>query len=152
MNVQTAVKTGFSKYVTFSGRARRSEYWYWTLFSFLAGAVASVLDTVAGTTTSSGSGLFGGLVGLALLLPGLAVTWRRLHDIDKSGLWFLTIFIPLAGIVFLVLLIVWACKDSQPGPNRFGPNPKGVDAGYGRFPGQPPQFGGPNQYGQPGQS
>jgi uncharacterized membrane protein YhaH (DUF805 family) len=152
VNFQTAIKTGFSKYVTFSGRARRSEYWFWALFAFLAGVVASILDTIAGTTTSSGGGVFSGLVALGLLLPGLAVFFRRMHDIGRSGLWVLTLLIPVANIVFGIIFIVWACKDSQPGANQHGPNPKGIGDGYGQFPGQPPQFGQPGQYGQqPGQ-
>ncbi|MEZ0163532.1 DUF805 domain-containing protein [Kineococcus sp. LSe6-4] len=152
MNFQTAIKTGFSQYVTFSGRARRSEYWYWVLFNVLVGVVASILDAVLDTSTSRGVGLFSTITSLALLLPSLAIFWRRMHDIGKPGLWFLAYFIPIANIVFAIVFIVWFCQDSQPGPNQYGPNPKGLDAGHGQFPGQPPQFGGPNQYGQPGRS
>lgn len=152
MNFQTAIKTGFSKYVTFSGRARRSEFWFWALFAFLVGVVASIIDTVLGTTTSTGVGLISSIASLGLLLPGLAVSWRRMHDIGRTGLWALSPLIPIAGFVFLIIFIVWACQDSQPGTNQHGPNPKGLgNDGYGQFPGQPPQFGGPSQYGQPGQ-
>jgi uncharacterized membrane protein YhaH (DUF805 family) len=155
VNMVDAVKHGFSNYARFSGRARRSEFWFWTLFTFLVSIVASVLDRVLGTGFATQYGESGGVVqtitSLALLVPGLAVSWRRLHDIGRSGAWYLTLLIPLANIVFFVILIVWACKDSQPGQNQHGPNPKGFGGGYGEFPGQPPQFGGPSQYGQPGQ-
>ncbi|MFD0481308.1 DUF805 domain-containing protein [Kineococcus sp. GCM10028916] len=148
MNLIDAVKSGFSKYVGFSGRARRSEFWFWTLFNFLVGLVASGLDNAAGMANSTGNGPIGTIVTLALLLPSLSVFWRRMHDTGRSGLWFFLGLIPLVG---LIVLIVFACQDSQPGQNQHGPNPKGIGGGYGEFPGQPPQFGGPSQYGQPGQ-
>jgi uncharacterized membrane protein YhaH (DUF805 family) len=151
MSLQGAIRNGFANYVRFSGRARRSEYWFWVLFTIIVSAITSVLDSLAGTSTSSGVGLFSTIAGLALLLPGLAVFWRRMHDIGKSGLWYLTLLIPVANIVFFVILIVWACKDSQPGSNQYGPNPKGIGGEYPGQPGQFGQYGGPAQYGQPGQ-
>lgn len=108
----------WKKYVEFSGRARRQEYWMFVLFNILASVALAVVDGILGT-----SGALGGLYSLAVLLPSLAVTFRRLHDTDRSGWWLLICLIPLVGaIVFLVFL----CLDSKPGANRFGPNPKGA--------------------------
>lgn len=108
----------WKKYVEFSGRARRQEYWMFVLFNILASVAMTVVDGILGT-----SGALGGLYSLAVLLPSLAVTFRRLHDTDRSGWWLLICLIPLVGaIVFLVFL----CLDSKPGENRFGPNPKGA--------------------------
>ena len=108
----------WKKYVEFSGRARRLEYWMFVLFNILASVAIAVVDAILGT-----SGALGGLYSLAVLLPSLAVTFRRLHDTDRSGWWLLICLIPLVGaIVFLVFL----CLDSKPGANRFGPNPKGA--------------------------
>lgn len=112
------------KYATFEGRARRSEYWYFVLFYVLAVIVLSIVDIVVGTYhEESGFGLFSGLFMLATIVPSLAVTARRLHDTDRSGWWQLLYLIPLLGALVMVLFMV---LDSQPGANRFGPNPKGV--------------------------
>jgi uncharacterized membrane protein YhaH (DUF805 family) len=116
MGFVDAIKSGFSNYVNFSGRASRSEYWFWILFYIIVLVVASVLDGVLGT------GLFAPIASLGLFLPGLAVSVRRLHDLDKSG-WFILIgLIPLVGFI---ILIVWYCTKGTPGPNRFGPDPLG---------------------------
>ncbi|GAB3470353.1 DUF805 domain-containing protein [Kineococcus endophyticus] len=162
MGFADAVKTCLRKYAVFSGRARRSEYWYFRLFLGLLGLVlgivfAVVAGAIAGAAGASGSDSVsagGGIaiiflyllvfaVSLAVLLPSLAAEARRLHDTGKSAWWILLELVPFGGIV----LIVFCAMDSTPGPNEHGPNPKGVGGGYG----QPPQFGGPNQYGQPGQ-
>ena len=90
-----AIKMGFSKYVTFKGRARRSEYWYWQLFatlaSFAAGGwsiIPSVVDMASGTNSNTApGGTLSQIVSLALFLPGLAVTFRRLHDVNRSAIW-----------------------------------------------------------------
>lgn len=154
MSFGQAIRSGFSNYVRFSGRARRSEFWFWVLFNVIVSAVAGLLDTALGTSYTTEYGRSGGLVqslaGLALLLPNLAIGWRRFHDIGKSGLWWLLVLIPIAQIVFVIIFIVWACKDSEPGANRFGPNPKQiVGPGHG---GPFPPFGRSSAYGPPGQS
>jgi uncharacterized membrane protein YhaH (DUF805 family) len=113
MNFGDAIKAGFGKYVTFSGRAARSEFWYWTLFSILADVAAALIDGVLGTN------LIGGVVSLALLLPGIAVSVRRLHDIDRTGWWLLIAF----TFVGIILLIVWNCMKGSTGSNRFGADP-----------------------------
>ena len=119
MSFTEAIQTCFSKYATFEGRARRSEYWYFFLFSFIVTMVISVLVNALSLPS-----FISGLVSLALLVPGLAVAWRRLHDIGKSGAWYFLGLIPIIGTI---ILLIWLCKDSDPGENQFGPNPKGMD-------------------------
>ena len=98
MNFADAVRSVFSKYATFTGRARRSEFWWFVLFSAIVNTVASVLDAVVGNK------LIEILVTLALLLPSLAVTVRRLHDTGRSGWWILIALIPLIGVIVLLVL------------------------------------------------
>ena len=115
MGFADAVRHALSNYATFSGRARRSEYWWFSLFSALVGIAGLVVDLVLDTS------FVNLLVTLALFLPGLAVSVRRLHDIGRSGWWLLIALVPLVGII---LLLVWYCQDSQPQPNAHGPSPK----------------------------
>ncbi|MFY9892881.1 MAG: DUF805 domain-containing protein [Xanthobacteraceae bacterium] len=121
MNFGQAISSGFSNYVNFSDRAIRSEYWYWVLFVCLAEVVTSIIDYAIGFQVTTG------LFGLAVILPGLAVSVRRLHDLDRTGWWLLLGFIPLIGSI---ILIVWFCTRGTPGPNRFGPDPL---AGFGQI-------------------
>jgi uncharacterized membrane protein YhaH (DUF805 family) len=114
MNFGEAIASGFSNYVNFSGRAIRSEYWYWVLFVILAEIVTSIIDYVIGAKITTG------LFGLATFLPSLAVAIRRLHDIDRTGWWIFLVLIPLIGAI---VLIVWYCTKGTEGPNRFGPDP-----------------------------
>ena len=118
MKFMEAVKSVFSKYATFSGRARRSEYWYFFLFCFIVNLVLTALVNAA-----EGLAFLSTLWSLVTLVPTWAVSWRRMHDIGKSGAWFLINLIPLVG---QIIWIVMAAKDSQPGDNAYGPNPKGV--------------------------
>ena len=112
------------KYATFDGRARRKEYWFFTLFNFLGLLVLTIVDMAVGTFNEQAEiGLLGGIYLLAVLIPSIAVTVRRLHDTDRSGWWILLNFIPVIGSI---VIVVFAVLDSQPGGNRFGPNPKGV--------------------------
>jgi uncharacterized membrane protein YhaH (DUF805 family) len=113
MNFAEAISSGFSKYVQFGGRACRSEYWYWTLFAFIATVVANIIDATLGI------GIVGAIVGIGLILPGLAVSARRLHDIDRTFWWVLLTF----TIIGTLVLIYWACQRGTAGPNRFGPDP-----------------------------
>jgi uncharacterized membrane protein YhaH (DUF805 family) len=119
MGFGEAIQSGFRNYVGFSGRASRSEYWYWVLFAFLVGIAASIADASLGGGMST-VGILGGIVGLALLLPNIAIAIRRLHDRDKSGWWLLLVLIPLIGAI---ILIVWFVVRGTSGPNRFGPDP-----------------------------
>ena len=109
------------KYAQFSGRARRKEYWFFQLFNFLISIGLALLDGVMGTLDPEvGMGLLGGIYVLAVLIPNLAVTFRRLHDAGKSAWSLLLFLIPLVGpIVILVFLV----QSSQEGHNDYGPNP-----------------------------
>ena len=114
-------------YVGFSGRSRRSEYWYFTLFYLVIAIVLSVLDGIlfGGSVDGKGTPVLSGLFMLAMLLPSIAVGIRRLHDTDRSGWWLLIGMIPILGAIVLIVFFV---QDSKPGDNHFGPNPKGVAA------------------------
>ncbi|WP_034160273.1 DUF805 domain-containing protein [Sphingomonas sp. ERG5] len=159
------------RYFQFSGRSRRKEYWVWTLFVVIANIVLALVDAglgldgsseaaVDGSATSfaaaaySSSGVLGNIFSLATLIPGIAVTVRRLHDVNRSGLWLLApigllvafMVVALAGIGtgafiapgmvglgivavlaligFGILLLVWTCTAGTNGPNRFGEDPK----------------------------
>ena len=114
--------TALKKYAVFSGRARRKEYWLFILLSWLLYIAAGILDGLEGTAEES-SELWETLVTLALLVPGLAVTIRRLHDIGKSGWWLLLWLVPIIGVI---VLFVFSLMDSQPGDNQYGPNPKEI--------------------------
>lgn len=120
MGFGEAVQSVFSKYATFSGRARRSEYWYFVLLQVI---VTAVLNGLYSATESVAFSAILVLFDLALLVPSLAVCWRRLHDIGRSGAYYFFVLIPLVG---WILLLVWMCQDSQPGANQYGPNPKGM--------------------------
>lgn len=120
MGFGEAVQSVFSKYATFSGRARRSEYWYFVLLQVI---VTAVLNGLYSATESVAFSAILVLFDLALLVPSLAVCWRRLHDIGRSGGYYFFVLIPLVG---WILLLVWMCQDSQPGANQYGPNPKGM--------------------------
>lgn len=110
------------KYAEFQGRAQRKEYWMFTLFNFLAMVLLGVVGALLGGGGEGGLGdVLQGLYGLGVLVPGIAVTVRRLHDIGKSGWWGLVALIPLIGSL---ILIYFAVKDSQPETNEYGPNPK----------------------------
>lgn len=115
MNFMTAVSACFKKYATFSGRARRSEYWYFFLFCTL---VSVVLGLIFGQTMAFVSTMFT----LATLVPSLAVTWRRMHDIGKCGAWSLIVLIPVVGAI---IFLIWTCKNGEEGENEYGENPKG---------------------------
>jgi uncharacterized membrane protein YhaH (DUF805 family) len=111
-----------NQYADFSGRARRSEYWMFTLFNVIFAIVAMILDNVLGTAIQGiGYGLIYILYVLVLFIPGLAVAARRLHDVGKSGWMFLIVLIPIVGAIWLLVLF---CKDGQPGDNKWGQNPK----------------------------
>ncbi len=110
------------KYAEFQGRAQRKEYWMFTLFNFLAMVLLGLVGALLGGGGEGGLGdVLQGLYGLGVLVPGIAVTVRRLHDIGKSGWWGLVALIPLIGSL---ILIYFAVKDSQPETNEYGPNPK----------------------------
>jgi uncharacterized membrane protein YhaH (DUF805 family) len=110
------------KYAVFDGRARRKEYWYFFLINTVISIFLAFIDSFTGTISEDvGIGLLDGLYALAVLIPGTAVTVRRLHDTDRSGWWILIGLIPvIGGIALLVFMVL----DSTPGDNQYGPNPK----------------------------
>ena len=110
------------KYAVFSGRAQRQEYWMFTLFNIIITLVLFIIAGVIATALEiAAAGLLPNLYTLAVLLPGIAVTVRRLHDTGRSGWWLLIAFVPFIGAI---VLLVFYVQDSQPGENQFGPNPK----------------------------
>lgn len=116
--------SALKKYATFSGRAQRSEYWYFILFYVLITLALSAVDWLTGSfSTASGYGLFTGLFGLAMFIPSIAVGVRRLHDTDRTGWWLLIAVIPLIGSIVLLVFFV---QDGTANDNRFGANPKAV--------------------------
>lgn len=112
-------------YVGFSGRARRKEYWMFALFNIIISIVLGVIDGVLGLQVGGeqGAGLLGLIYSLAVLLPSIAVSIRRLHDTGRSGWWLLIAFVPLIGFIVLLIFMV---QDGQPGSNEYGANPKGA--------------------------
>ncbi|MBP3879384.1 MAG: DUF805 domain-containing protein [Lachnospiraceae bacterium] len=121
MSFTDAIKSCFNNYANFNGRARRSEYWYFFLFYAVISIVLSAL-----ARNSSIFSFISGIFSLALLVPNLAVSIRRLHDIGRSGWYYLISFIPVVG---QIIMIVWFCQDSVPGTNMYGMNPKGIGGG-----------------------
>lgn len=124
MTFQDAIRTCLGKYADFQGRARRAEYWWWVLFVILASIAAGIVDSLIGAALTGGGGtglpVFGAAVSLAAFLPSLAVAVRRLHDTDRSGWWYLLVFLPVIGFIVLIIFFV---QRGTAGPNRFGPDP-----------------------------
>ena len=147
MNFWQAVASGFSNYVKFSGRAVRSEYWYWVLFDSTVSVAAILLDVAI---VKHRHGPLESVWHLVTFLPGLAVAVRRLHDIDRSGWWLalplivvgifsamlllfavrnvaLPIMMVFIAICIFVVLIYWFCQPGTLGPNRYGADPFGPE-------------------------
>jgi len=125
MTFSEAISSGFRNYVGFSGRASRSEFWYWMLFTVLVSIAMTMIDLgILGI--SSNVNPFSSIWSLIAFLPSLAIGVRRLHDTDRNGWWWLIAFIPLIGII--VLIVFW-CLEGTPGSNRFGPDPLGAPQG-----------------------
>ncbi len=129
MTFGQAIKNNFSNYVTFSGRAARSEFWWWVLFVMVVNIVLSWVDIALFGTVETGVGsvsgytdmpVFSSLFLLGTLLPSISVAVRRLHDRDKSGWWYWLILVPLVGPI---ILLVWFILEGTRGANRFGPDP-----------------------------
>lgn len=104
------------KYAVFTGRARRKEYWMFFLFNVIISFVIGFIDGFIGT-----AGILAIVYALGTLLPGIGVAIRRLHDTDRSGWWLLISLVPIVGFIVLLVFLV---SDSQPGENKYGPNPK----------------------------
>lgn len=124
MSFGNAVKSFFTNYANFNGRARRSELWYSFLFVVIASFAANFIDGfiggfIAGAERTGIHPIYivAALVNLALILPWIAVSVRRLHDINKTGWWYLIYLIPLVGGI---LFIIWGIKDTEPAANQWG--------------------------------
>ncbi len=113
MTMPQAIRSAFVHWSTFGGRAGRTEYWWFVLFGTVMFGLASLLDHAA----FGRHAIFWATCTLVFLIPYVAVAVRRLHDTNRSGWWLLLVFVPLGNIV----LLVWFCLPSTPGPNRFGP-------------------------------
>lgn len=125
MSFTEAIKHVFQNYATFSGRARRSEYWWFFLFNTLVSTALGELSRIG-----DGNTLFAALASLwslAVFIPSLAVCWRRLHDIGKSGTNWFWVFLPIVG---WIMLLVWLIRDGERGPNQYGPDPKDSGTAY----------------------
>jgi uncharacterized membrane protein YhaH (DUF805 family) len=113
--------SAFRKYAVFKGRATRSEYWYFTLFNILAVLGFGLIDQLMGTFNfDAGYGPLSAIYTLAMILPGLGVSIRRLHDTGRSGWWFVITIIPIIG---LLVFLFFALQDSDPNPNDYGESP-----------------------------
>jgi len=132
MSFADAIKSGFSNYANFHGRARRSEYWFFTLFAVLVMLVAEAVLSIVKATEVGQQSLATALISLVILLvilvvelgiilPLVAVAVRRLHDIDRSGWWYFLLLVPIVGTI---VWLVWFCKPGTIGRNRFGDDPK----------------------------
>jgi len=116
----------FRKYAQFSGRSRRREYWFFVLFNFIVALALGIVDAAIGLGfEESRMGVLSGLYTLVALIPGIAVSVRRLHDTNRSGWWLLVSLVPIVGII---ILLVFYLQDSDAGPNQYGANPKGSSA------------------------
>ncbi|MCM2589127.1 DUF805 domain-containing protein [Rossellomorea marisflavi] len=120
---------GLKQYADFSGRARRQEYWMYMLFYSIFGIILYGVTVIGMAMQSEGIILLGMgiyiLYTLALLVPTLAITVRRLHDTGRSGFWYFIGFVPLVGGI---ILLVFSCLDSENGNNQWGSNPKNSDS------------------------
>lgn len=118
MDFQTAVRTVLQhNYANFTGRAQRSQYWWFALFSFVGSIILNVIDAALFGANATILSL---LWSLALLIPSIAVGVRRLHDLDKSGWWLLLALIPLIGAL---VLIYWFVQRGTEGDNQYGADP-----------------------------
>lgn len=114
-------------YANFEGRARRAEYWNFFLYNFLISLVIGVLTSGFSLEGMAEPSLLSSLYSLAVLVPGLAVGVRRLHDTNRSGWWLLILFVPLVGIFVLLYFLV---SEGTQGPNQYGTDPKNPDSHY----------------------
>ena len=124
MSFMESIRTCFTKYVDFTGRARRSEYWWFVLLNSLVSSALARLSQIGGGSTFFEA--IASLWSLAVLLPGIAVAVRRLHDVGKSGWNYLWILLPIVG---WILLLVYMVRPGLSGTNQYGEDPKDPYAG-----------------------
>ncbi len=116
MSFFSSIKICFARYAVFSGRATRSEYWWFALFLFIAGIVTSIIDVMIMGYSSENFGPINAIFSVITFLPGLAVGARRLHDIDRSGWWQLLVF----TIIGIILLVIWFATAGSNKKNKYG--------------------------------
>jgi uncharacterized membrane protein YhaH (DUF805 family) len=121
MTPSEAVTLSFARYTSFGGRARRSEYWYFTLFHSLVILLAGVFCYFVMLVNPALAIILYSIVVFGTLLPHVTVSVRRLHDVDRTGWWYLLGCVPVLGTI---VLLIWFCTDGTHGPNRFGDDPK----------------------------
>lgn len=120
MNIKQAVQTVLiKKFATFTGRAPRSEYWWWVLFVFVTTIILSIVDAAVFMSAGMPMAPLSTIFSLATLVPYVAVTIRRMHDVNRSGWWML---IPLT-VIGIIPYLYWMCSRGTAGDNRFGPDP-----------------------------
>lgn len=124
MTMGEAVTRVLAKYATFSGRAQRKEYWYYMLAYFLVLMTINILTSAFTRSTFAETSPIEWIVLLALFMPTLAVSVRRLHDTGRTGWWILLSLIPFVNIIGIFVLLFFYAQDSQPRHNVYGPNPK----------------------------
>lgn len=125
MSFTQAVGSAFANFFTLSGRAARSEYWYFFLFSFLGSFALGLVDGLIFGASMNGLAPISTIFSLLVVIPGIALGFRRLHDIDKSGWWLLLNFVPVIGWLVLLYFLV---KKGTDGGNSYGPDPLGSGA------------------------
>jgi uncharacterized membrane protein YhaH (DUF805 family) len=126
MNFTEAVTSAFQNYFNFQTRSRRSEYWYFTLFLILLSIATELADLFLFDNAAGEFGPLYGISSLVTFIPSLAVSVRRLHDIERSGWYLLLALIPIVG---WIVLIYWVCQPGTSGQNRFGEDPVGAGVG-----------------------
>ncbi|MCM0620282.1 DUF805 domain-containing protein [Nocardioides bruguierae] len=124
MSFTDAVRHVLTHYADFTGRARRSEYWWFYLAVVLVNIVLNILASITGDAGAVLFGIISVIVSLGLIVPVIAVGVRRLHDIGRTGWWLLIGLVPFVGFVVLIVFFV---MDSEPGDNAYGPSPKAGD-------------------------
>ena len=117
MDFGQAIASGFSNYVNFNGRASRSEYWLWVLFTVIVGLATGILDSALFPSSGPTSLPLNGIFELVTFLPSLALNVRRLHDINRTGWWILIVFTIIGAFV----LLYWACKKRHRRSKPFWP-------------------------------
>jgi len=122
MKFSQAVQSCFSNYITFQGRAPRSELWFFALFTIVVGIAISVLEAITFGVSLAAPGMLTGIFDLIVFLPSIAVSVRRLHDLDRSGWWWWLWLIPIIG---WIVLLVWMVTVGNEGENSHGPDPLG---------------------------
>ncbi len=118
--INFAINKAFNKYFDFGGRSNRSEFWYFFLFILIGNTITHIIDTYIIGYHEEEMGIVSGIFWLITAIPQLSITFRRLHDVGKSGLWFLLSF----TIIGFIPLIIWWCTMSEPKKNRYGNIPK----------------------------